>query len=213
MLKLTLKGYKTRKSILLHGTFLLFIGLLSSCGRPLNYYRTYNPEVKLEKSLSTINKTITINNFTDNRSIKDKLDPNGYVNPPRYIKDLPVEITNAIINDFSKNLVFKKIGMQMDTSDYIMEGEIKNFRKNFKSSFFKSKEQIYIDLECKIYTRDGKLVSTYSGKSIIENKVPSLFGINKFLMNQHVRINDAFSNSVLQIRDQILKDSSKFVYN
>lgn len=226
MLNLTLQKIKSLRHPFSLGLMLSLVTLFSSCGKPLY---TYQPELNLEKSSLTIHKTVHIKAFKDNR-IKERKRQNIYslTDAPSFNKDLSTEVTNALKNDFSNNLVFKSVTKQLDSADYVLVGEITNFNSTIRPTtgayismysivgiFFMpftginfNKMEANIGLTMKMYSKDGLLVGTYTGNSSILEKA-SIYESKK-MHNFHKQTNANFSNAVLQIREQILKDASKF---
>lgn len=217
---------KAQKHLLSWGTLLFLVTMLSSCGQPLF---PYQPEVNLDKSTYTINKTITVKEFKDNRIKKEKRrNEFSLIHPPHFKKKLSTEITNAVRNDFSNNLVFRKVDQQLDSADYFVVGEITDFNSSVKPTTSATisvysivgiiitpfiginvnKMEAKIDLTMKIYSKDGQLIGTYSGNSYAIDRA-SIYNRKK-VYNFPKRTNESFSNVVGQIRAQIIKDASKF---
>lgn len=227
MLNLPLKKKQSIKTFLSGVSTLTLVALLSSCGRP---QYPYQPEINLEKSPLTINKTIIIKEFKDNRIKKDKPGIElSLLHPPNFTKDLPTELKNAVINDFSSNLVFKRVVQQLDSADYVLVGEINNFNSSIMLTTISKisatfivglfivpfigchlqKAEANIDLTMKIYSKNGLLIGTYAGSSFSKDGI-SIYTYKKKALGFPKKTNENFSNVVLQIREQITKDASKF---
>ncbi|WP_316821663.1 hypothetical protein [Pedobacter gandavensis] len=175
-----------------------------------------------------INKKVYIQEFKDLR-IKKRKRENVYslTDAPSFSKELSSEVTNAIRADFSNNLVFKSITKQLDSADYVLVGEITNFNSTIRpttalyvsmysivgifltpfSGISIKKMEANIELNMKLYSKDGILVGTYTGHSSSIDRA-SLYQHQK-LVNFHKQTNTDFTHAVLQIREQILQDVSK----
>jgi hypothetical protein len=195
----------------------------------------YHPKVSLQKSLVLIDRKILVKDFVDSRPSKDtsttKIDFRSVTHRPNFYGKLSNEIENAIISDLSKNQVFSRIGKDVVDPDYILTGEVKEFKGQARPtiygaiSFYSilgvytwflgmpvSKQETESGLNINIYNLNGDLVGTYVGKaSKVRRK--SIYGSKKFAKALPGRTNETFSNSVMQIREQILKDLSKFDKN
>lgn len=137
--------------------------------------------------------------------------------------DLATEVTNAILDDFSKNQVFEVIKKKIDDPDIIIKGKIRRFYgKAGPNALFwftipvdilwllglpVMSDEGEVDLEISVYRPDGFLLGTYSGKSefsgIYTMYTNVTFGIG-------TRLNKAFDEVLRKIREKILTDESKF---
>lgn len=91
---------------------------------------SYVPKVSLDVSPKSINKTVQIEKFIDSSPISDRKNPFGgfsVTNTEALSNELDVEVTNAIVADFSTNGLFKQVSRRIDNPDYIIKGEIIKF--------------------------------------------------------------------------------------
>jgi len=91
---------------------------------------SYVPKVSLDVSPKTVNKVVQVEKFIDSSPIKDKKTPFlglSVTNAEALPNGLDIEVTNAIVSDFSINGVFKQISRKVENPDYIIKGEIKKF--------------------------------------------------------------------------------------
>lgn len=192
----------------------------------------YKPNVDLQMAPFLINKKVFVKDFIDARPPKDtnslKLDMRSITNRPNFYGKISNAIEAAIINDFSKNKVFSKIGKDTTDADYILIGEVINFKGKNQLTTYGTvsfvtivgvytwlfgmpiiKQETVSDLKISLYTKKGEMLGTYLGKSTkIQRK--SRYGANKFIKTLPVKANETFTSSVMQIREQILKDIAKY---
>lgn len=91
---------------------------------------SYTPKVSLDVSPKTINKKVQVDKFVDLTTMSDKKNPFGGVsvtNAESLSNDLDIEVTNAIVTDFSNNGVFQHVSRRIENPDYIIKGEIVKF--------------------------------------------------------------------------------------
>ena len=115
-------SYRTLSQLILW----LFLVCFSSC-----VTISYTPSVRLDLSPKTIQKIVQIDKFLDSTAIKSH--KNGYgkfaiTNKKSFTGELDLEITKAIIFDFSTNAVFKEAGRKVDNPDYYLKGIIRKFK-------------------------------------------------------------------------------------
>jgi len=113
------------KSILKKSLFFAILVFITSCTTI-----SYVPRVSLDVSPKSINKSVQIDKLKDSSPIDGKYNPFGgssVTHPNAISNELDVEVTNAIVNDFSTNGVFKHVSRKIDNPDYTIKGEIIKF--------------------------------------------------------------------------------------
>jgi hypothetical protein len=108
------------------GLVIIVCIFLASCAKI-----SYSPKVSLDISPETIKKTVQVEKFTDSSPSGDREDPfsgASITNEDALVAALNLEVTNAIISDFSTNALFSSISRRVENPDYIMKGEIKKFK-------------------------------------------------------------------------------------
>lgn len=222
-----------KKSIEHFKLFLIIINftiVFTSC-KPIEAL-DYKPNVDLQMAPFLINKKVFVKDFIDARPPKDtnslKLDLLSITNRPHFYGKIPNAIEDAIIKDFSNNKVFSKIGKDTADVDYVLIGEVIKFKGIHRLTTYGlisavsivgiytwflgmpiAKNVTISDLKISLYTKKGELLGTYIGKSSnIQRK--SRYGVNKFFKTLPVKANETFTSSVMQIREQILKDIAKY---
>ena len=204
----------------------IFILILTLCITSCATIISYSPKVSLDTSSQTIKKTVKVLNFVDNVPIDDKKKPfGGYsvTDSESLAGNLSTEVTNAIVQDFNTNDVFTKISKNDDNPDFIIKGEIINFKGKYHPTigawitlpidpiwFFGfpiMKDDINIQIKLSIYKKSGELVGEYYGKSF-STKLYNAY-TNKIL-GLPSRTNKQFSEAINQIRDKIILDKDKF---
>lgn len=91
---------------------------------------SYVPKVSLDVSPKTVNKVVQVEKFIDSSPIEDKKTPFlglSVTNAESLPNGLDIEVTNAVVSDFSINGVFKQTSRKVDNPDYIIKGEIIKF--------------------------------------------------------------------------------------
>jgi hypothetical protein len=190
---------------------------------------SYSPFVSLDLSPLTIKKSLMIEKLKDSSLEKDNKNPfNGFsvTNKKAMANDLSIEVPNAIVSDFSTNAVFKQCSRRVENPDFTMKGEIKRFKgRNRMTKYGLISMFTYVgvltwyfglpvkvnetdmQLVVSIYDSKGELVGSYTGNfndrqlsSIYKDKAAALITLT----------NKSFSKAIQQIRDQILKDISKY---
>lgn len=212
------------------GLTIVIAAMLPSCKLPEAL--VYQPRVTLEKSSFVIDKKVLVKDFIDSRPASDtsttQIDFRSVVHRPNFQGNLSYEIESAIISDFSKNQVFRKIGKDVVSPDYVLTGEVKKFKGQARPTTYGAisfysvlgiytwffgmpvvKQETESVIDIKIYTANGELIGTYEGKSS-QIRRKSTYGLKKFSKGLPARTNETFSNSVNQIRNQILSDLVKY---
>jgi hypothetical protein len=190
---------------------------------------SYSPNVRLDLSPLTIKKSLEIAKFVDNTPEKDKRNPfNGFsvTNKKALVSELSIEVTNAIVYDFSTNAVFKQCSRRIENPDFIMKGEIKRFLGKSRMTKYGlismctyvgiltwyfglpvRVNETEMQLVISIYDSKQNLVGAYTSNfkdrqlsSIYKDKTAALLTLT----------NKSFSSAVQQIRDQILVDIAKY---
>jgi hypothetical protein len=88
---------------------------------------SYVPNISLDISPKTINKSVQIEKFVDLSPLSDTKNPIGgfsVTNPEALSNMLDVEVTNAVVADLSTSGLFKQVSRKIDNPDYILKGEI-----------------------------------------------------------------------------------------
>jgi hypothetical protein len=137
--------------------------------------------------------------------------------------ELTADVTDAVLTDFENNMVFSNIKQRFDTQpDLLMNGTIHRFYGTsapdaafwltipidtiwlFGVPILHNKGDV--DLEITLARPDGTVVGTYHGQADF-SEFYSMYHNASFAVP--TQLNNAFSQSIAQIRDQILKDSEK----
>lgn len=121
-----------KNKIILSGFVLTAIIGLSSCTS-----LSYTPKVSLDISTKTIQKNLQVEKFKNLTKPEDSKAP--FMGVSTTDKDaMPAEldlgVTNAIVEDFSNNSVFKQVSRRIENPDYILKGEIKRFSGIYKAN-------------------------------------------------------------------------------
>ena len=88
---------------------------------------SYSPALTLETSTHTIDAVVQVDNFVDKSPFTDKEKVIGGISVTdenTLVGNLTTGVTNAVVNDFSMNGVFKRVGKKIDEPDLIIKGEI-----------------------------------------------------------------------------------------
>jgi len=170
-----------------------------------------------------------VEKFKDNTPEKDRKSPFSWfsvTNQNALANSLSLEVTKQVIEDFSTNFVFKQVSRRIDNPDFIMKGVINKFVGKTRLTTYGiiSLISIYgiltwyfgipiqvneteMELIVSLYDTKGELVGKYSG--IYKDKdLTSIYNSNQLALPN--KTNKSFSNSVQQIRDQILNDATKY---
>lgn len=105
--------------------FLTFAISIASCSTI-----SYVPKVSLDSSPKTINKSVQVDKFKDSSPIEDRKNPFlglSVTNEESMASGLDLEVTNAVVSDFSVNGLFKQISRRVENPDFVLKGEIKKF--------------------------------------------------------------------------------------
>lgn len=92
---------------------------------------SYTPKVSLDISPKTIQKTLQVEKL---KNTTPKSDSNAPIlgfsatDKEAMPADLDLGVTNAIVEDFANNAVFKQVSRRVENPDYILKGEIKRFK-------------------------------------------------------------------------------------
>ena len=120
MLNLKFKEMKALLKIRTSVILVCFAVFAASCGSV-----AYTPKVVLDQSLVTVNKSVKVERFVDRRVNPSR--QRAATNRDCLINSLDLEVTNAVVEDFSKNKVFENVGRHIDNPDLILKGEIQRF--------------------------------------------------------------------------------------
>ena len=202
----------------------LLIAFCSSC-----VSISYAPKVSLDISPKTIKKTVMVERFIDNSPEKDKNNPFGgfsVTNKDALVSELALEVTNAIISDFSVNSVFKEISRRIENPDFVMKGEIKKFKGRSRMTTYAivsmctyvgiltwyfgtpiRANETEMELVISLYNSKSDLIGVYSGVFKDKTLASMYKEISQALPSQ---TNRSFSSAVSIIRDQIMNDIAKY---
>jgi hypothetical protein len=190
----------------------------------------YKPSVSLGMSPKTIKGSVKLETFVDASPSGDKSSVAFGVStcePGTLEGELVSDVTDAILTDFSNNQVFENIKKRPDGQpNYIVKGTIHRFYGKFGTTpvFWLTipadilwlfgvpimKDSIGVELEVSIERPDGTVIGNYRGQSS-GSRWYNMYQNSQFALP--TRTNKAFSESVAQIREQILKDEEKFLQN
>lgn len=203
---------------------LLLSLIISSCST-VSYY----PRISLDMSPATIHKSVMVEKFIDRTPEKDKENPFwgfSVTNDEALASDLSIEVTNAVISDFSTNAVFENISRRTDKPDFIIQGEITKFMGKTRLTTYGlvslcsilgvytwilgmpiQKNETEVEILISVYNSNNELVGKYSGR--YSDKVLGTLYKQKQLgvLNQ---TNRSFSYVISRIREQILTDIRKY---
>jgi len=204
-------------------TTLLAISLLATGCASISY----KPSVSLGTSPQTIKASVKIETFADQSPAEDKETKAFGVSacePTTLQGELAPDITDAILTDFENNMVFETIKKRFDTQqpDLVMTGTIHRFYgvSAPNAVFWLTipidtiwllgipilHNQGAVDLDVTLTRPDGTVIGTYRGKADFSESYSMYHDAQLSVPTQ---LNNAFSQSVAQIREQILKDSEK----
>jgi len=186
---------------------------------------SYQPSLSLEMSTKTIDAVVQINTFVDISPFTDKEKVVAGISVTEsntLVGKLSTEVTNAVVNDFSINGVFKKIGKRIDSPDLILSGEIYRFYGKSKINtlgwvtlpinllwyfglpIYSFDGEVLILV--KIHNVSGDLLGEYTGKAMFNEK-KSIY--SNQMLALPTKVNRIFGQAILQIRDQIIADADK----
>lgn len=187
---------------------------------------SYKPALSLGESSATIHAKVQMNQLKDMSPPEDKEQKFAGVSatePGTLAGNLASEVTNAILTDFSNNQVFEPIQKRMEKPDFILNGTIHRFYSKAGINVLgwitipadllwflglPIQEQYgAVDIEISIQTPNGSPVATYRGKSEYSDNFSMYTDI---ALATGTRLNKAFDDALLQIRNQLLADASKF---
>ncbi len=103
---------------------------------------SYTPQVSLDVSPQSINKTVSVEKFNDLTNPKNKRNPFAGISLTHkrsLSNELNIEVTDAIISDFQTNNLFEEVSIDIEYPDYYMKGEILEYKGISKTTtFFKT---------------------------------------------------------------------------
>jgi hypothetical protein len=143
--------------------------------------------------------------------------------PDRVEGELPALVARAIRSDFSATSVFTYFASKRDQADLILTGTIYRFfgeitlpswqlvpgmRTAVETLFSEGEKwQGEVNLELTLSTRGGRLVGVYHGQSRYqETASTSANAWSAPLYPAHARLNQAFTDVMVQIRTQLFQD-------
>ncbi len=190
---------------------------------------SYMPTVSLDIADKTIYKSIQIDKFVD---VSDPYDRNNpflglsVTNEEAMPNDLALNVTNAVVSDFSTNSVFSNASRRVENPDYVMKGEIKKYKgisklTNYGYVSFITIIGIYtwflgmpvekieteIEIEVSIYDNQENFIATYTGKATGFRRTSMYRSIALATPSQ---TNRDFSLAIEDIRKQIAADIDKY---
>jgi hypothetical protein len=190
----------------------------------------YKPTLLLEKSSHTIPVSVSVQLLRDASPSDDKEDlAEGTVSQTKSMEgDLSELVAQAIVADFSATGVFRSIRKGGDHPDLILSGTIHRFYGQatipswlmipgvgWAVNALASPAQEWqgaVDLELTVTRPDGRVIGAYRGhvtyQEIAEHD--SRYW-SAPLYPAHARLNQAFTEAVQQIRDQILRDRDRLL--
>lgn len=215
----------TRKSFtkgLIYPAMMVFVAILSTGCLSINY----KPAVSLGTSPKTIKANVKLETFTDLTPAEDKssvFTGTSACEPGTLEGDLASDVTDAIMTDFNNNQVFENVKKRFESKpDLIMKGSVHRFYGKFGPMpiFWLTipidivwllgvpvmSDDGQVDLEITLARPDGTVLGTYHGQSEFSNYYNMYQNAQLALPT---RTNKAFSESVAQIREQILRDEAK----
>ncbi len=199
-----------------------FIAFLATGCTSINY----KPAVSLGMSPQTIKANVKLDTFTDQSPQDDKSSKAfglSACEPGTLEGELAVDVTDAVLTDFNNNQVFESVKKRFENEpDLIMKGTIHRFYGKFGPTpafwitipidtiwFFGVPvmgDNGYVDLDISIERPDGTVLGTYHGQSKF-SKHYTIY--HDAALALPTRVNNAFSEAIAQIREEILKDAGK----
>ena len=187
---------------------------------------SYKPSVSLGTSPQTIKANVKIETFADQSPAEDKETKAFGVSacePTTLQGELAPDVTDAILTDFENNMIFSNIRKRFDTQpDLVMTGTIHRFYGTSAPNavFWLTipidtiwllgipilENEGAVDLDVTFARPDGTIIGTYRGKADFSESYSMYHNAQLSVPTQ---LNNAFSQSVAQIREQILKDAEK----
>ncbi|WP_447974824.1 hypothetical protein [Nitrospira sp. Kam-Ns4a] len=192
----------------------------------------YRPTLHLDESPQTIPAEVYVETLSDATPPEDREAPDSHslsqTSPDEIAGDLAALVTKAILSDFSASGVFRSVSSNRARADLIIGGTIRRFHGQVTlpswllipglspaSQMFWGLIQEWagvVELELTVSTPDGRLLGTYRGASSYHEVARH---DHRFwampLYPAHVRLNEAFTEAVRQIRDQMLGDRERLV--
>lgn len=191
--------------------------LLSACVH-------YTPAIALDESPKTVAVTVEMRPFQDASPIEDTESGTtvgrglSVTHPDVLTGSLPDLIAGAVLDDFRRNAVFATIRKHPDKPDFLLSGTIHRFYERYRlpgwsaipplgflAALFGAKLDRFTgeaDLELTLTDPAGTLTRRYRGTSAFDVEQGWYDGYTE----RGVRLNQAFTEAVRQIRDQILRD-------
>jgi hypothetical protein len=208
-----------RQSLYLAGLFI--ISLVTGCASI-----SYKPSLSLGPSPQTIKANVKIETFADESPASDKNAKAFGVSACESNTlqgELAQDVTDAVLTDFGNNMVFQNFKQRFDTQpDLVMTGTIHRFYGTsapngvFWGTIVIDTVWLFgipiisneggVNLDITLSRPNGTVVGTYHGQSDF-SKSYSMY--HNATLSVPTQLNNAFSQSIDQIRQQILKDSDK----
>ncbi len=207
-------------------------GVLACLSVALFGCASYTPTLHLERSLRTIPATLYVEPLEDISPPDDRRDPDGstlsQTNAQTMEGELSALLTKAIRADLSASSVFHRLALDRGQADLVLTGRIHRFygfvtlpswltlpglslRLQAVWGFVQSWAG-EVDLELTLSRPDGVLIATYRGTS--QYREVAAYDHRYWaasLYPAHARLNQAFTDAVRQITDQMLHDQAKML--
>jgi hypothetical protein len=190
----------------------------------------YKPMLSLENSPHTIPVNVSVQPLRDASPPEDKEHAArrsfSQTGPDSLEGDLGALVTQAILADFRSTSVFRSIHMEQDHSDLVLGGTIHRFYGQvsipswllipgvgWAAQIFWSPVQEWegeVDLELTLARPTGAVLGAYRGRVAYQEiaDYDSRYWSSPHLP-AHRRLNEAFTEAVHQIRDQMLRDGAR----
>ena len=202
--------------------FALLAALASGC-QSMNY----KPAVSLGIAPRTVKANVQIQQFVDrspNSDTNGKFAGFSVREQGTLEGELTSDITQAILTDFNNNQVFSNVKQRFDTGspDLVMKGTIHRYYGTFGPTTLMwatipidiiwyfgvpvMGDDGQVDLEVSLCRPNGAVLGTYHGRAAFNQGYSMYYNA---ALGLPTRMNKAFSDSVQQIRNGILKDADK----
>jgi hypothetical protein len=182
---------------------------------------SYTPTVKLPESPRTIHAKVQLEPFISRLPPLGPAAQRGDQEVPSagvIDRDLPDAICQAILTDFRVNLVFSSVRVHEEQPDLLIRGLIHQFAEHRSrpwyakiprlGDFLSQGDQVEggAHLELLVSTPGGHRIGTYHGRSVFPDPNKTESDKEKRRRPRGEQLNRAFSESVRQIREQMLAD-------
>ncbi len=212
-------GSKRSKAIL---RAVLWLSLIAACSP-----NPYKPTLHLDETRETLGIVVFQEPLRDLTPPDDRVPASTQhlviTAPDRVEGELSALVARAIRSDFSATSVFSYFASTREQADLILSGTLYRFfgeitlpswqlvpgMRTAVETLFSDKEQWRgeVNLELTLTTRDGRRVGVYHGQSRYQEAATT--GANAWsapLYPAHARLNQAFTDVMVQIRTQLFQD-------